>query len=493
MKTLRIPLVGSITNRNTDPVAFAAKDQLFVNCYPEVTRNPITGKADATLNKRPGYVTGSALTGPTSATNALIVWHTSSATGPVGAFSEGGTSTSIWNVGTGTQIGADIFPTDICTAIHETKASGVAYLVANLRDSGTGVFEQWTLPEGGSWAQVVDSDFPTNIVGAPTDLDGYVFNLTDDGRLWNSDLNSVSTYTAGSFITANAHPDIGVSAARLGDKIAAFSQKSIEFFQNTGNPVGSPLSRIGSIQMGAARVLALADPLTVLAANDTVYWIGTNSDGAPTGVYRFKGLAPEKLSSPAIDKLIGAGDIIGFVGTLFLHGMNHVAVRGAAGVWCLCLDTGYWWKLVLESGEPRAIVAAPIQNSNAGGSYFIGTQNTRGNQFITDASSSLQDNGANFTMVARTGLLDLGTDKKKIATKLRVVYDTQTSTSNLGVSWSDDDFATSTTPINIDMSTSRNWITRLGTFRRRSLQFTNTAATPCRIQAIELEYDMGLS
>ena len=54
MKTLRIPLVGSLTNRNPNAAVADTADQRFVNCFPVVEMNPITGKPTAWLHKRQG-------------------------------------------------------------------------------------------------------------------------------------------------------------------------------------------------------------------------------------------------------------------------------------------------------------------------------------------------------------------------------------------------------------------------------------------------------
>jgi hypothetical protein len=491
--TFRIPLVGSVTNRNNDPSVFASKDQLFANCYPEITSNPVSEKTSVELYKRPGYSKGGALAGvdASDTVGAIVSWtgNTNSTPPVVAAFvNTGGTSTSIWDLVTDAKKGGDIANTTQCTALTETSVGSTAYLVGNFIDSGTGAVEQWVYDEGGSWAQVTDSDFPAStLVGFPAHMDGYVFNMTSTGRIHNSDLNSVTAYTANNYITANAFPDKGVTVARMGRFIVGYGEKSIQFFENRGNPSGSPLAAVGTIALGAARRTA-SGLQTVLQANGTVYWIGTNSEGAAIGVYRFSGQDPEKVSSPAIDKLLAQGGIAGFVGTLYSHGMVHIVLRGTSGTWCFCAQTKTWWKLVLSSGEINACLGVGISSGAVTRTYLTTSANARANSL---GSSTLQDDGSDYTLTVQTERLDLGTDKRKFWRKLRVIADTQSSASNLGVAWSDDDFANYTTARNIDMSTTQNWITALGSSRRRSWKFTNTANTPCRIQAIEIDYDIA--
>lgn len=496
MPTTRIPLVGSITNRNANPASFSTADQLFVNAYPEVNKNPVTGQGSVCIYKRPGYEKGTALAGVSTATaaGAFVAWTGSanSTPPPVAAFVVGATSTSVWQLDSDTKLGGDIPTTNECTALTETTASGTPYLVGNFIDSTTTSTERWVFDEGGSWAQVT-TNFPTNIVGAPAHLDGYVFDMTQDGYIVNSNVNTVTVYTSINRIQSQAYPDKGVTVARLGNRIMAFGEKSIESFINSDKPVGSPLQRVDTaIHMGAARRSASGLP-TVLVAHGTIYWIATNSEGATIGIYRFNGMNPDKVSSPAIDKLLSSIGITGFVGTAVLHGMRHVLLKGTSGTWCYCLDTDFWWKLTLASGAINACLGVGILITPPHGrTYFIGTNNARGNFMGGGVNSINQDDGSNFTMTVRTQNIDFGTRRKKRWDAVSVIGDVQTSTSNIGISYSDNDYSTSSVARNIDMSVNgANRLTRFGASRRRAWQFENTANTPMRLEAVEFEYELG--
>ena len=486
MPKVRFPLVGSFTNRNENASTFSADDQVFINCYPELNNNPITGKASADLYKRTGFTTGGALTS-VSAAGAVGAIVSSVTFGVAAGFRNVGGSSSVWDLITSSKIGGDIASADDVVAIIETTIGGTDNLVAYIDD--TAVIDQYYFPDGGSWTKVTDGDFPTDAVGFPAALDGYIFNMTARGRIYNSDLNSVSSYGATSFITCDISPDGGITVARQGNKIVGFGSRSIEFFENAGNAFGSPLRRIGALQMGAANRL-ISGHHTVLPLSDTIYFVGTDSSGAYTGVYKLEGLQPKKISNPAIDKLFGSAVLQGFVGKFSLHAQTHIAVQGTSGVYCFAEHSGLWWKFLLASGEVIAIDStAPAGNVTGANSYFMGSNNARANQLL--AAAVYQDNGSNYTMTARTDSLDFGTDRTKFFKKMRVSYDVQSSSSNLGISWSDDDHDNYTTAVNIDMSQSTGWITRLGSSRRRSFQFTNTANTPCRIRAVEIDYEEG--
>jgi hypothetical protein len=78
----------------------------------------------------------------------------------------------------------------------------------------------------------------TNFVG----LDGYLFIGTTNNRIYNSDLNVSTSWTSTSFLTAADVPGAIVWLAKIRNFLIAFKEKSIEFFENVGNPTpGSPL------------------------------------------------------------------------------------------------------------------------------------------------------------------------------------------------------------------------------------------------------------
>jgi hypothetical protein len=454
-----------------------------------VVANPITGKSTVYLYKRGGYTAVASLTGVGTPGIGIIVWtgNTSSNAMPVASFvNNPSTSTSVWDItSTGTKLGGDIASTNQCIALTETVISGTANLVGYFTDSGTGVVEQWYYPESGAWTQTTDSDFPTNAVGAPAHMDGYVFNMTRDGRIYNSDLNSVSAYSANSYITANDYPDKGVSVARMGNYILGFGETSIEFFINAGNATGSPLKRVNTLRIGAVRRFGLP---TVTPAFGNIYWVGSSPELAATGIYRFKGMEPDKISNPAIDKLISDGEVIGIVGAMMLHGMRHIALSGSAGdrMWCYCIDTGFWWSLKTAGSGITACCpyGIGITTPNAQ-TIFTGNASELYGRFGTDIH---QDNGSAFTMTVQTENMDCGTDRMKFWDRIRISYDRQSAASNLGISWSDDDHANYSTALNIDTSTEQSWLTALGASRRRSWKFTHSANTACRIHAVEVDY-----
>ena len=518
IQVVRIPLAGSLINRDTSGTL--SFDQEFVNCFPNVITNSVVKNSIITLKKRPGYQQGGALTSVTAATQSGAIF---SATGDVSsvlptytAFKEGSTTASIWNMNTDTQLGGDISGVTECVFLGEHRISDTWYAFANLYDSTSGGLEQWTISvtdagATGAWTQVTDADFPSGvrgIVGFPAFMDGYVFNMDFHGKIWNSDLNSVSAYSATSFINAGAEPDLGVTVAKYKNYIVGFNRKSIEFFYNAGNATGSPLSRTpdGHLLMGAKPRFDVgsggggitSNPQTVLPAFDTIYWIGTSgNNGTVTGIYRFLGdRQPEKISTTEVDRALLSPEIIGFAGTMTMYGMSHIVMLGDTSHdrnWCYCIDTNTWWRLELASGHITAIATGIDELAGAGANAttnrFIGTNNTRNNEFLTSLN---RDNGSDYTATIKTWPIDFGTNQRKFWTRLSIIGDVHSSAGTVGVQYSDDGGSTFSTARNIDMTTSNTSIYNLGSSRRRIWKLTNTQNGPLRLEALELEYKLGI-
>ena len=71
MATVRIPLVGSPTNRSSD----LETDQRFVNCFPEMVQNPATENRQVYLIKRDGMKYNSQPSGGTGEGRGIYSWN----------------------------------------------------------------------------------------------------------------------------------------------------------------------------------------------------------------------------------------------------------------------------------------------------------------------------------------------------------------------------------------------------------------------------------
>lgn len=505
MPSLTIPFVGSIMNRNTNPLAgFADRDQYFENCYPEITRNPITGKTSVQLYKRVGVAIFRTVTGTNIPFNGGAVWAGRSA-GPTVVFpmvTSGNDLTVIDGAGTlFTQAGIGLDS----VYLSETLISNVANVTYIATKQSDLLRHGWFFPEGGASTEITDADFPPNqgtplpIVGEMVHMDGFAFVLTKGGQIYNSDLNSLSAWTATAFQSAQSIPDNGVGLARYKNLIVAFGTLSIEFFQNAGTtpsplvPIGNAVRHVGALGQSDA------SHKCIMSVADSVYFIGQDLESGTLGVYRLNGYTPEKISNAAIDKFLteqmDSGTPPGIAGAFPMHGMTHVLLEVAAAggsirqAPCFCVQTGLWWYMKASSAIQNFVSCAGAN----GVAYFTTDQND--NIYATDAGTPVfADNAEAYTQTVQIGPVDHDTPDRKFVNRLRINGDTQGSTSNVGVSYSDDDGVTFSTARNIDMSAAVKELTRLGSYRNgRLYKFTHSAATANRMRSVTIDYERGTS
>lgn len=125
-----------------------------------------------------------------------------------------------------------------------TPATGSpTYTVENAYYAATDLNKVALISASGYWIEVTDADFTglnrcTNLMA----MDGYLFVATTNNRIYNSDLNSALSWTSTSFLTSAETPGRIMWLGRIRNYLIAFKDRSIEFYENVGNPTpGSPL------------------------------------------------------------------------------------------------------------------------------------------------------------------------------------------------------------------------------------------------------------
>jgi hypothetical protein len=147
------------------------------------------------------------------------------------------------------------------------------------------------------------------------------------------------------------------------------------------------------------------------------------------------------------------------------------------------VDSGMWKEWANTVSSRFNGISATSKNG------VVYVQDVSSGYIHTISPDVYQDAGTNFTVLLQTARSNFGSPNRKYATELNVIGDT--STGNLGVSVSDDDFATFGTVRNIDMSEQQKNLTRLGAFYSRAHRFTYTANGPLRLQAYVPEFTVG--
>lgn len=495
MSALRVPLSGSYNTRISDVSALSSssgvvgvgivgsmivgmayrgsdKDQRYINCLPVTVNEPITNTKKIYVVKRPGFAVNNTPASGNIGT-AIHVWVAAgSGSDVISAF--GSTNSTIYN-GT-TSLGAI---TGKCNGITETVLSGTAHLLMSSTDSTA-----WYYPSGGSLTKVTDADFPGNAgkttAGTFAHLDGYAFIMTSDGLIYNSDLNSVTSWSASSFTSANEYPDQGVGLVRYRNTILAFGKESMEVYQNAGNAAGSPLSRIP----GYSQLIGCISADAITSIKDTVFFCGATKQGS-IALYAYDGQKAVPVSPPEINaQFTIAGPSNVTLTSMGFYGRHFVVCKASNTTFVYCVDEPDWHEW--SSTEPLWYKADGVSNGSTMVCYTISNVSTSGKVFVFDpASTTYQDNGSAFSAIIQTSKLDLGNSLRKSWGKMNVVGDQTTTTSNLSITWSDDDYQNYSTAVTVDLSGTHPNVSRTGSSRRRNWILSHSDNTSMRLESLD--------
>lgn len=155
--------------------------------------------------------------------------------------------------------------------------------------------------------------------------------------------------------------------------------------------------------------------------------------------------------------------------------------------WVYDQDLEIWsqWNSGLESWP----VMQATQFAESGQPYSTIGQDLGTGKIWRIASTIFQDDGTNFTVLATSIPLDFGQMKREFFNRVELIGDRQTGTTPVLVSYSDDDYATFSTPRILDMSLPRAFSVNWGNSRRRVYKLEYTGNGPLRLQALEFELE----
>jgi hypothetical protein len=445
------------------------KDRRFLNCFVQTVENR------KFVVKRPGFASFST---PAAGKKgyAIMVW-TGQGSKVISAFD---TPNSTIYDGT-TNLGAI---TGTCTGLTETFIGSQATVAINSDDSTA-----WYYDTGvGVVTKITDADFPGNagytVTGQFAHIDGFACVMTTDGKLWASDVNSITAWTANSFDSANSYPDRGIGCVRHGNFIMAFGTESIQFFYNARlSPFPLAKATAKTVRVGAVSADAIGE------ISDTKFWVGSTPQGG-LSVFQYDGNL-SRISTPEIDALLilaGAENIS--LTTIRFFGRSFVLVKAGATTKAYCVEEKDWAEW--SSTTPLWTDCAAISIQGTMVNYAVSSYSTTGKVFIMNhASLVFTDNGDTYTARIQTAPEDGGTNKRKFYEYLDIVGDVETTTSPLTISYTDDDYQTYKTAGTVDLSSQIRRLSRLGASRRRGWVLTHSAATPMRIERAEGRLKVG--
>ena len=452
----RFPLVTSIENRDDDTL----KDAKLVNAYAEKMAD-----GSYQVYKRAGL-------------SAIITDKTGN-----------GYGTYNWLNNIYAIFGTTLYKDG--TSLGTVDGTGGVYCFVTTRGAtprlvmGNGV-KAYTYEAAAGLLQITDVDFPTAFVKGWAYLDATLYVMDSSGNIWGSDLNNPTSWTALNKIVAQVESDAGVALAKQLVYVIAFKQWSTEVFYDAANSTGSPL---GTVQ-GAKINYGCASADSIQEIDGILLWVSTNRTGT-VQVLAMDGLKALPISTKPIERLLEKS--VNFsTETVFSWQLNddghrfYVLTFKTADLTIVYDITEKMWYEWDTAGVYFPIVSSTydatlnhiVQGETDGNLYYMGRE------YTTDTNVTI-------TVDIVTPNFDGGVRQRKVLNFLEIIGD-QVKGSLLKIRKSDDDYQTWSNFRTVDLSKKRPFLTNCGTFYRRVYNFRHESNTRMRLQAAEMQIDLGV-
>lgn len=455
----RLPLIIEPSNRDES----TRKDAKLVNCYVE--RVGEGESAEVWLYKRPGI---DELSRP-----------------PAG--NANGYGTYNWLGDVYAVFGAALYKNGV--SIGAVNAAGGLYTFTQSKGAtprlvlGNGIFAYtW---DNTTLAVIADPDFPAAFVKGWSYLDATTYLSTAAAAIRGSDLNDPTAWDPLNTITAQIEPDNAVATAKQLVYTLQLKQWSTEVFYDAANSTGSPLSPVQGAKMNYGCVHANS----IQEIEGALVWLAVNRSAA-VSVLILDNLKVTSISTKPIERLLDQADFttvfswhIKFDG----HKFYVLTLKEENLTLVYDLVDKVWHQWTDENGNYFPIVSATYNSSL----QHILQHETNGRLYLMD-STYYSDDGQYITVDIVTPNFDGGVNREKQCGRLTIIGD-QVAGSILQVRTNDYDYATNkwTNFRNIDLSQKNPFISDMGSFVHRAHNFRHRCNTQMRIQAAELQLDIG--
>jgi hypothetical protein len=339
--------------------------------------------------------------------------------------------------------------------------------------------------------RVTDADMPTPHQPYPLYIDGYLLLIdANTSDIWNSDVDDPTSWTAGNFISAEISSDWGLRLFKAKNYVVCLGYNSIEYFWDAGNESGSPFSRNDSPVRSVGYITGGCQ------IGDDIFFVGQD-EKQNISIFKLNSFKAEKVSNPVVDRTLQTfSSVANSKGNVTLAKDGYsVSVDGHTfyvlptnqTTWVYDIDEKFWYEWKGSDGDGLALEATWGMYN---GSLYVAIA---GQTVISVLSPSVyRDFGSDYTCRYVTEPNDFESFNWKICNRFSVESSryTNTGTSNLVVSWSDDDWASESATRNINLFSVSPYITRLGKFRNRSFKLEYTDNYPLHIMSVQLDVNV---
>lgn len=339
----------------------------------------------------------------------------------------------------------------------------------------------------------IDSGAPQTTCKGVAYLDGYTFLLQHffgtsitPAVIWGSVVNHVDGSTDWDpldFITAQMTSDSGVYLAKQLVYVVCLKEWSTEFFYDAGNATGSPLAPAMNLRLSYG--CAAQDSVQMIS--DVLFWISTNREASNQIVMVDKAQL-SVVSTPEIDRLLRDADLsLVYSWHIKIDGHTFYVLTLKNNNLTIAYDVNQnrWEQWTDLNGNYVPILCSTRDQAG----HTILQHETNGSLYY-GSTDYLDDNGQLIPIIVVTPRWDGGTSRNKQLSMMNFVCD-MVPGSLMSVQVSDDDYQTWSQPRYVDLSMKFPNLTKCGTFRRRSWMFQVRHNLPWRLEAAELQYDIG--
>ncbi len=331
--------------------------------------------------------------------------------------------------------------------------------------------------------QVTDSRYPYQTVPGIVVLGGYAYVMDPSGLIRNCALNDPFHWPLLNAVGADYESDPGVALVKYLNYVVAFGTYTCQFFYDAGIINGSPLKPY----LNANMRVGCAAAATVCNIGPTVVWMSRTLE-YNRQIMMFNGLAPQVISTPAVDKMLEAARFANpYATTAYSQGHLFYIISGSSDS-SLVYDFSVkeWYEWTNTDSDPFSFTASCSTQAFFGNLLLHATD---GKVYRFDGIYNA-DNGTPFPVTVQTGLIDFDNTYNKFFGRTRIVGDKGAGTPTIQTT--DDDYNTFSAGRTQDMDA--NWraparaLFQEGAAISRAWKITQTDTSPFRWQALEVQY-----
>jgi len=306
--------------------------------------------------------------------------------------------------------------------------------------------------------------------------------------------------------------------AKHNNHLVVFGTRSIEFFYNAANPVGSPLSRRTDIFYNVGIEWDGYSTRAIARHADVIYFVGQSSPTGGTGVFKLENMQLTKISSHSIDAEIEDQSSLTQVACMEQTGklwvlvtIRNTATTPIGPTYVYDTELGLWsrWSHKRAYAETFPIIKS---TTHAFGDQIMLWQNGNISLFRDDSPLipgpgvgylSVIDstqysigggyNSDNVEITVRLPAWDNNNRDWKFHHQLRYVGQETDNSETVTVNWYDEQDwnGTASGTTTIDISSNKNKATRLGRAKSRTYELYYEGDELFACNGLELEFSDG--